>query len=294
MRTTALVSLAALPVFVIFPGAVGSNIARLAWVCAVPVLVACARLDRRWLVVATLGLAVWPSIDMIEQVRWMPDPTTRAGYYQPLLHELGTARDAAGPNGLGERVEVLDTINHSGSVYVARAFAIARGWDRQADMASNPIFYHDDALNAASYRTWLHQLAVGWVAVPATRLDYGATAERDLVNSGLPYLKMIWSSTDWRLYRVSDATPLATGAQVTAVHASSVTLHTAAAATVQLRVRWTPYLRVVDPASGDAEPACISRMGEWTKLGLPAAGDYSVVSNFDPAARFRTQDDCGR
>jgi hypothetical protein len=263
---------------------------RLAWVCAVPVLVACASLDRRIIALAGLGLAVWPAITLIAQVRWMPDPTTRAGYYQPLLRRLTAARAAAGPAGIGQRVEVLDTANHSGSLYVAPRFAIARGWDRQADMANNPIFYRPGALTAASYHRWLRDVAVGWVAIPATQLDYASRAEADLVDSGLPYLELSWSSPHWRLYRVRDPEPLASDATITAVGPASVRLRIDRPATVLLRMRWTPYLRAVDATTGHSASACISRAGHWSRIWLPAAGRYSILSTFNPTARFEPHD----
>lgn len=293
VRTAALLSLGALPVFMLVPGAVGSNIARLAWVAAVPALVACGTRNRRFIAGAALVLAAWPATDIIEQVQWAPGRTAHPGYYQPLVSEVRTAQAAAGPAVRGERVELLDTRDHFGTLYVARSLALARGWDRQADAANNPIFYSGGTLTAATYHRWLRELAVGWVAVPAADLDYGATQEAKLVTAGLPYLRLIWTSPDWRLYRVADATPLAIGATVTEVGPSSVTLHAAAATTVTVRLRWSPYMRVVDAATGDQVPACIERSSDWVKLYLPAGGEYSLVSSFDAAARFRaTDDDC--
>ena len=292
VRTSALLALASLPVLMVYPGAVGSNMARLAWVAAVPVVVACATLNRTWLVAVALGLSVWPATDVIDQVHFMPGRTTEAAYYQPVIDQLRIAEAAAGPTAVGERVELLDTATHTGAYYLAKSFPLARGWDRQVDKADNAIFYGDDTLTAQSYGAWLHDLAVGWVAVPATRLDYGHDTEAALVDRGVPALQLIWRSSDWRLYRVRDATPLATGAQVTAVGPSSVTLRTTAAATVTLRMQWTPYLRILDAATGRSAATCISKQGRATEIHLPAAGEYKVVSPFDPLARFDSSADC--
>jgi hypothetical protein len=269
------------------PGAVGSNIARLAWVCAVPVLVGCATLRARVLTAVALALSVWPVSDVVMQVRWFPGETAHAGYYDPLARELFAAQVVAGAAARGERLEVLDPIDHGGSYYLARSFALARGWDRQVDRAENPLFYDDGALTVDSYSTWLHDEAVGWVAVPATRLDYASRGEADLIDTGVPGLELVWRSADWRLYRVRDATPLADGAEVLAVHPGSVTLRTVTATTVTLRVRWTPYLEVVDVRTGDAGDACLARAGDWVELQLPG-GEYRVESRFDPLARFRS------
>ena len=293
VRTSALLALAALPVLMIDPGAIGSNMARLAWVGAVPVVIACATLDRRQVAVVALALTVWPASDVIDQVHWLPGRTAQAAYYQPVIAQLRIAQAAAGPAALGERVELLDTVNHSGSYFLAQSFPLARGWDRQVDRASNPIFYRDDALTPDSYSAWLHDIAVGWVARPATTLDYGSVPEAALLDDGVPSLRLIWSSPDWRLYRVLNATPLAVGAQVTAVGASSVTLRAATPSAVTLRVLWSPYLHVVDAVTHRTVAACVTEHGRWTQIYLPAAGDYTVVSPFNPLARFRSPDaDC--
>src|SRR5262249_5815746 len=141
-------------------------------------------------------------IDVVRQVHWLPGRTTEASYYQPLIEQLRTAEAAAGPSAVGERVELLDTVNHSGSYYLARSFPLARGWDRQVDKATNPIFWTDGSLTRQSYDAWLRDLAVGWVAVPATGLDIGHQSEAELIDDGVPSLQLIWSSQDWRLYRV--------------------------------------------------------------------------------------------
>lgn len=191
IRVSAILALTALPVFYLFPGAVGGNIARLAWVLAPPVLIACGRLPRRWLVPVVAAATIWPLSDLAQQVAWVADPTTAATYYRALSDELRRAQAHAGAAATGERVEVLDTRNHGPSVQLATSFALARGWDRQADNADNPIFYRPGALTAQTYHDWLHQLAVGWVAVPATPLDYASVPEAALIRSRLGYLRLI-------------------------------------------------------------------------------------------------------
>jgi hypothetical protein len=293
VRTSALLTLASYPVLLLYPGAVGSNMHRLAWVAAVPVFVACARGKHVVLAVVASGLSVWPAIDVAYQVHWLPVRSAEQGYYQPLMDHLRVAQAEAGPAAVGERLELLDTANHSGAYYLAQTFPLARGWDRQLDKANNRIFYHDGELTRQSYTAWLHDLAVGWVAVPATRLDYGHDTEAALIDQGVPSLRLIWRSPDWRLYRVDGAAPLATGARVTAVGASSVTLRTTRPSTVLLRTQWSPYLQVVAADTGHATASCVSEQGRSTRIYLPSAGSYRVVSPFDPLARFRSADsDC--
>ena len=47
----------------------------------------------------------------------------------------------------------------------APRFPLARGWERQLDIADNPLFY-GGALTGTRYERWLKRLAVRYVAVP--------------------------------------------------------------------------------------------------------------------------------
>ena len=295
VRVSALLLLAALPVFLVVPGAVGGNVARLAWVAAVPIIVACGPLSPRRLAAAILVLVAWPASDLVEQLMAAATPSASRAYYQPLADQVNAVQQTAGPAAFGERVEVVDTKNHFASVYLSGSVALARGWDRQADVADNQLFYVRGQLTAASYHDWLKQLAVGWVALPAARLDYASQAEGRLVDSGLDYLTLAWSDPHWRLYRVADATPLARGATVTAVSTTGITLATDQRSTIDLRVRWSNYLTVIDPTTLQPLPACISDAAGWTRLTLPARETVVLTSRFDPRARFRSANpDCSR
>ena len=114
----------------------------------------------------------------------------------------------------GERlmstVEVVDPATHGADVYVAARYPLARGWERQVDLADNPLFYRR-TLEAGDYRTWLDSLAVDWVALPAAHLDFGSLTEGRLVASGLTYLRLTWQDADWRLYRVLHPRPIVGG-----------------------------------------------------------------------------------
>jgi hypothetical protein len=292
VRTSALLLLIALPVFLIAPGAIGNNVTRLAWICAAPVAVAYSPL-RRWMLAVVLALlALWPTIDVVQQVSSTAAPSSTAAYYQPLLDQLSKQQAAAGPDAVGQRLEVLDPKNHFATVYLAGKASLARGWDRQADVANDPIFYEKAALNATTYRAWLHDLAVGWVAVPATKLDYSAVEESKLVAGGLDYLKLVWSTPNWNLYRVTDATRLAEGAQVKTVEPARITIQTPAAGAVYLRVRWSPYLTVRHPDGTMVAGACLADAEGWLNITVPAAGEYRVTSRFDPVARLQSQQRC--
>ncbi len=285
VRVGALLLLGALVGFLLVPGAVGGNVARLAWVCAAPAVVAYAWLPRRYLAVAVALLAAWPVSDLVQQVASTRDPSTSAGFYQPMLDALRERRAQAGPGAVGERLELVQPDSRWSVAFLGSGQSLARGWDRQADVADDPLFYRAGALTAASYQDWLHQLAVGWVAVPGVALDYASVGEARLVRRGLNYLRPVWWNSSWTLYRVIDAAPLVTGAQLVEIDASSVTVRTAGPADVDLRVRWSPYLTVYRP-DGETPPGlCVADNAGWLGIVLPQAGEYRLVSRFDPLAR---------
>jgi hypothetical protein len=295
VRTAAWITLASLPFFVVLPLAVGSNMDRFVWMCATPVVAAVGRFpSKRILTAAVLATTIFPIADLAVQVRWPGNPSSTVAYYQPLVHELNKQQALAGATAIGERLEVVDTIDHGASFELSRSFSLARGWDRPADRASNPVFYQPGALTPQTYKQWLDRLAVGWVAVPSGRHDYAARAEAALVNQRPDYLKLTWSSPDWSLFRVLDAQPLATGASVVKVGPANIILRTTApAALVTLHVRWSPYLAAVDPLTGDAVPSCVSSTDDGlTQVYLPTPGDVSVTSHFSISARFRDQGSC--
>lgn len=295
VRTVAWITLIALPVFVVLPLAVGCNIDRFVWIAATPVVAAVGRLpSRRMFAIAVLATTIWPIADLAVQVRLPGAKSSTVGYYQPLVAELGRQQQAAGAAAVGERLEVVDTIDHGASFELSRTFSLARGWDRPADRANNPVFYQPGALNPQSYKQWLDRMAVGWVAVPSGAHDYAARPEAVLVSQQLDYLHLTWSSPDWSLFRVVGAQPLASGASVVRVGLSNIVLRTQSpASTVTLHVRYSPYLAVVDPVTGDEVPGCVSSTDDGlTQVYLPSAGEVSLASKFSLAARFRDTDAC--
>ena len=92
-------------------------------------------------------------------------------FYEPLVHELDVLS-----KGKPIRVEVTPTAHHGESAYIAPAFSLARGWERQLDIAYNGLFYQKGALTPASYRSWLLSNGVSYVALPNAPLDYAANS----------------------------------------------------------------------------------------------------------------------
>ena len=156
----AIYGLATLGSYVV-PSPVGSNTARLATFLALALAALVWWRRRPWLLLALalpLAYLQWeaPARDLTTS---SGDPSVSTRYYQPLLRFL--ERQTGPPF----RVEIPFTQFHWEAYVVATQFPIARGWERQLDIADNPIFYSGH-LTAATYARWLHQNAVRFVAAP--------------------------------------------------------------------------------------------------------------------------------
>jgi len=186
---------------------------------------------------------------------------------------------------LGQRVEVVEPQTKGAARYVGESMPVARGWERQADVTDNPIFYEDDALDATTYRRWLDELAVAYVAVPNTKLDFASVDEAKLIAAGLPYLDEVWRNPDWTLYQVVDAAPLARNARVISVDGNQLRLWVDHRAQVPIQIRWSDHLAVLDGsrpvAEGVRARGCLSQAGQWTVLHARTPGAYVLTSDFD-------------
>ena len=163
------------------PSALGGNISRFGQYVAGP-LIACVLLPRRRLLFAAIAipLLVWqwfPAVDGIAFAH--DDPSTHASYYTPVVAYLD-----AQPGPIG-RVEIPSTYRHWEAAYAAPKLLLARGWERQLDIAYNPIFY-SEPLTASSYHEWLHDNGVAFVALPDAQLDDSSLAERALLLARRP------------------------------------------------------------------------------------------------------------
>jgi hypothetical protein len=252
---------------------VGSNAVRLGPLVAGP-LAAMLWWRRRnaWLAAALLPL-LWlqwqaPIRDVYTSAG---DPSVSAAYYQPLISFL--SRQGGPPF----RVEIPFTRFHWEAYQVAPRFPLARGWERQLDIRYNHLFY-GKTLNAATYDEWLHQLAVRFVAVPDATLDFSARKEATLIDRGLPYLRLVDRTSHWRVYEVSNPTPIAQGAAtLTALGPNSVSLNASGPGTAIVRVRFSPYWAIAE-GSG-----CVAPDGEFTALRLRRAGPVRLVMRFSLA-----------
>jgi hypothetical protein len=183
---------------------VGGNAARLGPLIAAPLLAGVLWEKRRALLLALAPvLLYWQLATPIRDYNSIAgDPSVKASYYAPLLSELHRLR-AARPIGRGPTiVEVPMTAAHWESAYLPRhdGIELARGWERQLDTRYGAIFYKK-ALSASAYRAWLAENRVVYVALADVRLDSAGRLEGALVARGLPYLRELWRSQHWRLYR---------------------------------------------------------------------------------------------
>ncbi|MBM7084286.1 hypothetical protein JQN84_17350 [Micromonospora sp. MMS20-R2-29] len=203
-------------------------------------------------------------------VRSADDPTADRSYFAPLAAELGR-------RGLTGRVEVPPTRNYWEAAQLGEV-PLARGWLRQVDIGRNPLFFTTVPgargtgvpLTADSYRAWLDEYAVQYVAVADAPLSWVGRAEADLVGAGLPYLTEVWSDRHWRLYAVTDPMPLVAGPGVLVRQdAATLTFRTTAAGQVPVRVRHSPWLTV-------SPGATVTPDGPWTLVTVPHAGTWTL------------------
>jgi hypothetical protein len=260
--------------FFLVPSPVGTNMVRLSWLVATPMVAASGRLPRFPLVVIVLGLAVWPAIDLGIQLDKAASPASKSAFFTPMVDAWRQQAVAAGPTAAGERVELVDPASHWGAAYVAPVVPIARGWDRPTDRADNALFY-DGSLTAASYDDWLHETSVGWVALPkGVGLDYASKAEAEIVASQPGYLEPVWHNASWQLYRVLGAQPVVRGADIVAVNDRQITFRTSQAGAVDVAIRWSPYLALT--AGGESVDTCVANLNSWTRVEVPSAGTYTL------------------
>jgi hypothetical protein len=197
-------------------------------------------------------------------------PSSTSAFYQPLIDELDVLS-----KGEPLRIEVPPTQHHWESAYLAPTFSLARGWERQLDIAYNRLFYKNGALTPSSYRAWLLANGVSYVALPDAPLDYAATAEALLLRSrAVAGLQGVWHTADWQLWRVSGSQGLAEGpAVVRALSPKAVVVGFSAPGTAEVKVRWTAMWSLSGPTSG----ACLSAApGGWTLVRAAQAGQLRL------------------
>jgi len=237
------------------PTTFGQNALRLAVLLGPPLLVLAARERAPRLALVTCGA-------LLLYLQWLPavravseaadDPSTQASFYAGAREFFA---HAAKP---GERIEVAFTKNHWEAARLATQVQLARGWERQLDQKVNPVFYDDRRFTTERYQWWLSRNAVRWVALPSAPLDYSAVAEARLLRRDPAFLRLAYSSPQWKIWEVKGASPPASdGARVVAAGPEGFDVVTDHRTVV--RQRYTPYWRAT---GGCVRPA----PGGWTEV----------------------------
>jgi hypothetical protein len=259
-----------------FATPLGGNVTRLGALLAGPVVAGALLAARRspaLLLALALPLAYWQLYPAVRDVvRASGDPSTAAAYHAPLVRYLERRPGAV-------RVEIPLTANHWEAAHVAPHVALARGWERQLDRRYGALFY-DGSLDARSYRAWLDEHAVSYVALPDAELDYSSKAEARLIERGLPYLRTVWRDAHWRVFAVRHPVALAQGAASTIdLQPDAFTIHARRRGDVLVRVRHSRWWAVT------AGRACVSRArGGMTRVRVLAAGTVRVAARLGGTA----------
>lgn len=288
---------------------IGSNISRLPMLFAGVALAAALPFavprSRKWytIVLAFIGFTGWIGFKSVDDVVHTTPTASWARELAPLVNELQEVGAEKG------RVEVVPARSHREASALAPYVNLARGWNRQADMERNPLFY-DDTLNSANYHEWLQRWAVHFVVVPKDEPDGdGGERERELVQRGMPYLKQIWGDANWQLFRVTDPAPMASpNAVVERAAQGEMTMQVKKAGRILIRIPYSPWLSIVDAEGkklkapqeteasknrADGEPktydnvnGCLMETEEdadgdkWTMLVAPEAGTYRLAAPY--------------
>ncbi|MGW0282617.1 MFS transporter [Streptomyces sp. NPDC003236] len=289
---------------------IGSNISRLPMLFAGVTLVAALPYtvprSRKWYVtvLAFLGFAGWIGFKSVDDIVHTTPAASWARELAPLVNQLQNVGAEKG------RVEVVPARSHREASALAPYVNLARGWNRQADMERNPLFY-DDTLNSANYHEWLQRWAVHFVVLPKDNPDGngGGERERTLLRRGMPYLRQIWGDANWQLFAVTDPAPLAEpDAVVDRAEQGEMTLQVRKPGRILIRIPYSPWLSVVDGEGKSLKPpqetdasrhrdegtpktyenvnGCLTETAEdakgdrWTVLLAPRAGTYHLAAPY--------------
>ncbi|MFJ6569881.1 MFS transporter [Streptomyces sp. NPDC091292] len=309
VRITAAVYTLAVLLTWLISSQIGSNITRLAMLFGGVALLAALPFavprTVKWyaVLIAFTGFTAWIGFKSVDDVVHTTPTASWARELAPLVNQLQIAGAEKG------RVEVVPARSHREASALSPYVNLARGWNRQADMERNPLFY-DDTLNSANYHDWLQRWAVHYVVLPKDEPDGdGGQRERELVQRGQPYLRQIWGDTNWQLFAVTDPTPLAEpNAVVDRAEQGEWTIEVKQAGRILIRIPYSPWLGLVDeqgksvkppqeteasktrtegtPKSYDNVSGCLietpedSEGDKWTELLAPVPGTYRLASPY--------------
>jgi hypothetical protein len=270
LRTAIYLSIFLALALYVVPNGMGSNFARISWFC-LPVAVVATSGRRLWIaLLAALPVMLLGADGTVSDLRGASQPVSQTSYYKPLAAELDRLQGLA-----NFRVEIVTHGAHAAYDALLDHAMLARGWETQEDNALNKTLSNPE-LDPTSYKIWLDNNSVGYVAIPRTKRD--DSPEYALVDEGeLPYLTQVWSSTDWILFRVANPTPIVKPPQnVLEYSQSHLTIRVPCACTFSVRVRYSKFLRA-QPAPDNAArgTATVEDDGYgYTSVTTTAVGDY--------------------
>jgi hypothetical protein len=252
----------------LIPTPVGTTATRLPELFAAPIIVAVASVPLVAVIGATAAVGLLLPPVSVTEVLERGDPALSTNYYAPLLDQL-RARGVAGP------IEVVPTRRRGEAALVAPVVAIAKGWSRQIDTGTSPIFY-DGTLDADTYRKWLDDNAVSYVALSNGPYDWAASDEATLVRGGLAYLQPVWSDPTWTLYAVANSAPvISSPGRVIARDPVSLTVSLPEPGEYVVRVHWSRYLSV---SNGCVKPA----QDGWSTVVVQDPGTVKIKGSLAP------------
>jgi len=247
---------------------VGTTATRLTELFAAPIIIAVATVPLIGVIAATAAVGlVLPPVSITEVLQ-RGDPALSPKYYEPLLDKL-RAREVAGP------IEIVPTRRRGEAAAVAPVVAIARGWSRPVDTGDSPIFY-DGTLNADTYRKWLDENAISYVALSNGPYDWASSDEATLVRSGLSYLRPVWSDPTWTLYAVTNPAPVVSSpGRVITRDPVSLTVSLPEPGEYVVRVHWSRYLSVSN--------GCVKQAPDgWSTVVVQDAGTVKIKGSLAP------------
>jgi hypothetical protein len=267
VRSVVLVSIAACPILALVPNGMGTNFERFTWIC-LPVAVAATGQARRVVVFGSALIAVSMGvIGSVHDLYVAAQPMSQPSYVQGLADEFDRL-----PGLADYRVEVVPDGTHVAAFALLSHASLARGDETQSDNRLNSVL-HSPALDAASYRRWLDENAVAYVALDRETLAH--EPEDRLVRFGhVPYLRLAWSDRHWLLFAVRDPLPIAQPpARVTDADQARLVVSVPAPGRYHLSLEWSHLLQLRHATAG----AAVERAPDGrTVLVAPAPGKYSL------------------
>lgn len=323
VRATALVYVVAVLAAWLIPTEIGTNVTRLGLIYGGVALVSslCSGQARnpfalmpwvrwvpRWVFVLGTALTalIWQTTQATSDAVHSKPPAAFTSDRHPIVEELREHHANLG------RVEVVPSRSHIEAAVLAPYFTLARGWNRQADVKRNSLFYSSaKPLTAREYHYWLERWAVSYVVVPPGAIDPASQAEANLIARDPGYLKLIWSDSNWQLYRVLDPTPLVSPpGTLLKIDEAHMRIRVAHAGRVRIRMLYSPWLGLVRPNGTLIKPPWVTKAGRvvnkrgcvkpdpvvapgqhrvkgqqpevdvWTTLWAPSAGIYTLAAPY--------------